>query len=141
MPFDAATFSYAYPLLGQVLLQGGISAEEEDALEQVALALAIIRFHSGECLFLSLTIFVHLTLLNQTVANAAFPWMQTIVSHFRGGRCPLLSCVWACQFCALSWQRREEGEELCVAIADCIAALLLRHDVVETFLGRGQEWA
>ncbi|KAG6884723.1 hypothetical protein C0993_008704 [Termitomyces sp. T159_Od127] len=59
-PFDAATFSYAYPLLAQVLLQGGISAEEEDALEQVALALAIVRFHSGE------------------FANPAFPRMQTI---------------------------------------------------------------
>ncbi|KAG6896538.1 hypothetical protein C0992_007574 [Termitomyces sp. T32_za158] len=59
-PFDAATFSYAYPLLGQVLLQGGISAEEEDALEQVALALAIVRFHGGE------------------FANPAFPRMQTV---------------------------------------------------------------
>ncbi|KAG5725284.1 Translational activator gcn1 [Termitomyces sp. T112] len=61
VPFDAATFSYAYPLLGQVLLQGGISAEEEEeALEQVALALAIIRFHSGE------------------FANPAFPRIQTM---------------------------------------------------------------
>ncbi|KAG6915850.1 hypothetical protein DXG01_009609 [Tephrocybe rancida] len=60
-PFDAATFAYAYPLLGQVLLQGGISAQEEDeALEQVALALAIIKFHSGE------------------FANAAFPRVQTM---------------------------------------------------------------
>ncbi|KAG6823704.1 hypothetical protein H0H93_003201, partial [Arthromyces matolae] len=47
-PFDAATFSYAYPLLGQVLLQGGISEDEEESLEQVALALSIIKFHSGE---------------------------------------------------------------------------------------------
>ncbi|KAG6844943.1 hypothetical protein H0H87_002276 [Tephrocybe sp. NHM501043] len=60
-PFDAATFSYAYPLLGQVLLQGGISPdEEEEALEQVALALAIIKFHSSE------------------FANSAFPRVQTI---------------------------------------------------------------
>lgn len=51
-PFDAATFSYAYPLLGQVMLQGGIGVEEEDeALEQVALALGIIKFHCGECEF------------------------------------------------------------------------------------------
>lgn len=49
-PFDAATFSYAYPLLGQVMLQGGIGVEEEEeALEQVALALGIIKFHCGEC--------------------------------------------------------------------------------------------
>ncbi|KAF8057458.1 armadillo-type protein [Lyophyllum atratum] len=48
-PFDAATFSYAYPLLGQVLLQGGLAVEEEEeALEQVALSLATIKFHCGE---------------------------------------------------------------------------------------------
>ncbi|KAF5368138.1 hypothetical protein D9615_010210 [Tricholomella constricta] len=50
-PFDAATFSYAYPLLGWVLLKGGISVEEEkEALEQVALSLAIINFHSGDAI-------------------------------------------------------------------------------------------
>ncbi|KAG5638049.1 hypothetical protein H0H81_002083 [Sphagnurus paluster] len=60
-PFDAATFSYAYPLLGQVLLQGGIAfEEEEEALEQVALALAIIKFHCGE------------------FSNVAYPRVQTI---------------------------------------------------------------
>ncbi|KAF5374683.1 hypothetical protein D9615_008940 [Tricholomella constricta] len=60
-PFDAATFSYAYPLLGQVLLKGGISVEEEEeALEQVALSLAIIKFHSGE------------------FSNSAFPRIQAI---------------------------------------------------------------
>ncbi|KAF8063638.1 armadillo-type protein [Lyophyllum atratum] len=48
-PFDAATFSYAYPLPGQVLLQGGLAVEEEEeALEQVALSLATIKFHCGE---------------------------------------------------------------------------------------------
>ncbi|KAJ7281606.1 armadillo-type protein [Mycena rebaudengoi] len=41
-PFDSATFSYTFPLLAQVLTQ--------EALEQVALALDIIKFHSGECL-------------------------------------------------------------------------------------------
>ena len=51
-PFDAATFSYAFPLLSQVLLPGGVSpADEDEALEQVALALGIIRFHCGECMF------------------------------------------------------------------------------------------
>jgi hypothetical protein len=50
-PFDSATFSYTFPLLAQVLTQGGIDPEEdEEALEQVALALDIIKFHSGECL-------------------------------------------------------------------------------------------
>ena len=49
-PLDVATFSYAYPLLGQVLNQGGIAAEEVDEnLEQVALALGIVKFHCGEC--------------------------------------------------------------------------------------------
>lgn len=49
-PFDAATFSYTFPVIGQVLTQGGISIEEEDeALEQITLALDFIRFHCGEC--------------------------------------------------------------------------------------------
>ncbi|KAG1734519.1 armadillo-type protein [Suillus lakei] len=50
-PFDAATFSYAFPLLGQVLLKGGVDAGEDDgddALEQVTLVLDIIRFHCSE---------------------------------------------------------------------------------------------
>ncbi|KAI5995298.1 armadillo-type protein [Pisolithus orientalis] len=48
-PFDAATFSYAFPLLARVLHQGGIDvSEDEEALEQVALVLDIIRFHSNE---------------------------------------------------------------------------------------------
>ncbi|KAJ7115902.1 ARM repeat-containing protein [Mycena epipterygia] len=48
-PFDSATFSYAFPLLAQVLTLGGISPEDdEEALEQVALALDIIKFHCGE---------------------------------------------------------------------------------------------
>ncbi|KAF8883249.1 armadillo-type protein [Infundibulicybe gibba] len=47
--FDAATFSYAFPLLAQVLIQGGIAVEEEDdPLEQIALALDIIKFHCSE---------------------------------------------------------------------------------------------
>ena len=49
-PFDPATFSYAYPLLGQILLTGGIPAErDDDPLEQVALVLEILSFHVGEC--------------------------------------------------------------------------------------------
>jgi hypothetical protein len=50
-PFDSASFSYAFPLLAQVLTLGGIDSEdEEEALEQVALALDVIKFHCGECL-------------------------------------------------------------------------------------------
>jgi hypothetical protein len=49
-PFDASTFSYAFPLLEQVIQQGGIaSQEEEEALEQVTLTLDFIKFHCGEC--------------------------------------------------------------------------------------------
>jgi hypothetical protein len=54
-PFDAATFSYAFPLLAQVLLKGGVDVGQDDgdeALEQVTLVLDIIRFHCSECLSL-----------------------------------------------------------------------------------------
>ncbi|KAG2360727.1 ARM repeat-containing protein [Suillus spraguei] len=50
-PFDAATFSYAFPLLAQVLLKGGVDAGQNDgdeALEQVTLVLDIVRFHCSE---------------------------------------------------------------------------------------------
>ncbi|OJA10082.1 hypothetical protein AZE42_06300 [Rhizopogon vesiculosus] len=50
-PFDAATFSYASPLLAQVLLKGGIDLGEDsgdDALEQITLVLDIIKFHCSE---------------------------------------------------------------------------------------------
>lgn len=60
VPFDVATFSYAFPLFGAVLLQGGIQPiEEDEGLEQLALALDIIKYHSGECVYLSLPLFVH----------------------------------------------------------------------------------
>lgn len=51
-PFDAATFSYAFPLLAQVLLKGGVDVGQDDgdeALEQVTLVLDIIKFHCSEC--------------------------------------------------------------------------------------------
>ncbi|KAF7965509.1 hypothetical protein HWV62_43100 [Athelia sp. TMB] len=48
-PFDAATFSYAYPLLAGILTQGGVGSEDEDEiLEQIALVLDIVKFHCGE---------------------------------------------------------------------------------------------
>ncbi|CAA7260345.1 unnamed protein product [Cyclocybe aegerita] len=48
-PFDAATFSYTFPLLSQILVSGGIPGEEQDdILEQVTLALEVIKFHCGE---------------------------------------------------------------------------------------------
>ncbi|KAI0262196.1 ARM repeat-containing protein [Gloeopeniophorella convolvens] len=48
-PLDSATFSYAFPLLYQVIQKGGVGlGEEDDPLEQVALSLDIIKFHCGE---------------------------------------------------------------------------------------------
>jgi hypothetical protein len=49
-PLDSATFSYAFPLLQQVIQKGGVGSDkEDDPLEQVALSLDIIKFHCGEC--------------------------------------------------------------------------------------------
>ncbi|KAH8103551.1 armadillo-type protein [Cristinia sonorae] len=48
-PFDVATYSYMSPLLYQVLFKGGVGlTEEDDPLEQVTLALQIIRYHCSE---------------------------------------------------------------------------------------------
>jgi hypothetical protein len=50
-PFDAATFSYAFLLLAQVVAQGGVGLEPAgDPLEQVALVLGIVKFHCGQCM-------------------------------------------------------------------------------------------
>lgn len=52
-PFDAATFSYSFPLLAEILTQGGIGSEdEEEILEQIAIVLDIIKFHCGECMLM-----------------------------------------------------------------------------------------
>lgn len=54
-PFDAATFSFAYFLLARVARKGGVGVSkegeegEDEALEQVALVLDIIKFHRSEC--------------------------------------------------------------------------------------------
>ncbi|KAJ3807969.1 armadillo-type protein [Lentinula aff. lateritia] len=49
VPFDSATFSYIYPLLNHVALEGGVVTEElEEMLEQVSLTQDIIKFHCGE---------------------------------------------------------------------------------------------
>jgi hypothetical protein len=50
VPFDVATFSYMSPLLSQIFNKGGIGlTEEDDPLEQAALALELVKFHSAEC--------------------------------------------------------------------------------------------
>jgi len=77
-PFDAATFSYAFPLLSQTLLTGGVPGEEEDdPLEQVALTLEIIKFHSGECKLVSLLEHAPSLRIPQ-VSNTAYPRVKTI---------------------------------------------------------------
>ena len=54
-PFDAATFSFSFFLLGCVARKGEVgiyTGEEQDgdeALVQVALALDVIKFHRSEC--------------------------------------------------------------------------------------------
>ncbi|KAF9266994.1 ARM repeat-containing protein [Marasmius fiardii PR-910] len=49
VPFDSSTFSYIFPLLRHVILEGGIPAEDpEEMLEQLSLAQDIVRFHCGE---------------------------------------------------------------------------------------------
>jgi hypothetical protein len=53
-PLDSATFSYAFPLLFQVIQKRGIgSGEDDEPLEQVSLSLDIIKFHCGECTSIS----------------------------------------------------------------------------------------
>ncbi|KAH0826065.1 armadillo-type protein [Lanmaoa asiatica] len=53
-PFDATTFSFAFFLLGCVARKGGVGIskegeqDEDEALEQVALVLDVIKFHRGE---------------------------------------------------------------------------------------------
>ena len=64
-PLDSATFSYAFPLVQQVIQKGGIQpGEEDDPLEQVALSLDIIKFHSGDCMSICLLSLVILYFLN-----------------------------------------------------------------------------
>ncbi|GJE94641.1 ARM repeat-containing protein [Phanerochaete sordida] len=49
VPFDVATFSYTSPLLNQIFLKGAIGlTEDDDPLEQAALALDLVKFHTGE---------------------------------------------------------------------------------------------
>ena len=54
-PFDAATFSFSFFLLGCVARKGGVGIEKggeqdgDEALEQVSLVLDVIKFHRNEC--------------------------------------------------------------------------------------------
>ncbi|KAF8553713.1 ARM repeat-containing protein [Imleria badia] len=67
-PFDAATFSFAFFLLGCVARKGGVGVDKggeqdgDEALEQVALVLDVIKFHRSE------------------FSDAAFP-RKTVLEH------------------------------------------------------------
>ena len=55
VPFDAATFSFSFFLLGCVARKGGVGIhtggeqDGDEALEQVALVLDVIKFHRSKC--------------------------------------------------------------------------------------------
>lgn len=44
-PLPSATFGFCFPVLQQVVQQGGIGADSESAMEQVVMALDVIGFH------------------------------------------------------------------------------------------------
>ena len=54
-PFDAATFSFSFFLLGCVARKGRVGIDTggeqdgDEALEQVSLVLDVIKFHRSEC--------------------------------------------------------------------------------------------
>lgn len=74
-PFDAATFSYAFPLLAEVVSQGGIGVQEqEEALEQIALALDVIKFHCGECMLHQLDLMGRLSILFYSLKSSVPPY-------------------------------------------------------------------
>jgi len=78
-PFESATFSYSFPLLEKVLSTGGVEASTEDeALEQVSLALSIIQFHAGECASTFNPIHAPLTTESWKVNNTALPRLETL---------------------------------------------------------------
>lgn len=49
-PLDSATFSYAFPLIRAVCLQGGVGVEDpEEILEEITVSLDFVEFHVAEC--------------------------------------------------------------------------------------------
>lgn len=69
-----ATYSYASPLLSQVLNKGGIGlTEEDDPLEQITLALQIVRFHCDDCKSNTHILSDNSLFKPHSVANPSFP--------------------------------------------------------------------
>lgn len=49
-PLDVETFAFVTPLLSQIFSKGAIGLmEDDDPLEQTALALDVVKFHSADC--------------------------------------------------------------------------------------------
>lgn len=79
VPFEVATFSYMSPLLNQILSKGGIGlTEEDDPLEQVALSLDLVKFHSAECKLQSVNPRYPSLICLFEVSQPAFPRKQTM---------------------------------------------------------------
>jgi hypothetical protein len=79
-PFDSATFSYLFPLLGQVLTRGGVGVDGEDeTLEQISLVLDVIKFHCAECeSSITFRFGPQLKRVVLKVSDATFPRAKTI---------------------------------------------------------------
>ena len=83
-PFDAATFSFAFFLLGCVARKGGVGVgidkggeqDGDEALEQVALVLDVIKFHRSECTSCARSRVAPLT--RHLVSDVAFPRKTTL---------------------------------------------------------------
>ena len=87
-PFDAATFSFAFFLLGCVARKGGVGVgvdkggeqDGDEALEQVALVLDVIKFHRSECTSILLLCARSRVapLTHHLVSDVAFPRKMTL---------------------------------------------------------------
>lgn len=75
-----ATYSYTAPLLAQIFAKGGIGlTEDDDPLEQAALALDLVKFHCGECK-LEYLVYREQVLICGSVSENSFPRKQTLES-------------------------------------------------------------
>jgi hypothetical protein len=79
--FDAATFSYAFPLLSHILVTGGvIGGEEDDPVEQAALTVEIFKYHSVECKYLQ--ILLRTVLIMSQSPAILIPDYKSLISSF-----------------------------------------------------------
>ncbi|KAG7093730.1 hypothetical protein E1B28_007382 [Marasmius oreades] len=90
-PFDSSTFSYIFPLLHHVVLEGGVPTEDpEEILEQLTLAQDIVRFHCGEFSDLSfprvytIRLLIHLIRLQPKLSKEASSSLIELGEAIRG---------------------------------------------------------